>query len=305
MEPIDTDDFAGVRARLDRASPVPLYHQIAETLRYGIATGAIGVRTRLPAVREAAALWGVNLHTVRRAYARLRELGLVEVRRPAGAIVIGSPSEASGIDEQAFLLRAQMQTGRPRDARAGRRVSVLECSTRQAADLAAQVEARFDAVAEPWPLRREGEPPAGGILATYFHYTHVRSRWPHRAGDIAFAAITPEPALGARLGALGGVHAASVRDPDEVMAHNITGDVAALLAGHGIEVRRFAADGSDAGPSDDGPATARLYSPRAWASASEEERGHPLAFEVRYVFGTGELEAAAAALGLSPREERT
>lgn len=300
MQAAGDQDFHEVRARLDRTSPVPLYHQIAETLRYGIATGAVGVQTRLPAVREAAASWGVNLHTVRRAYARLRELGLVEVRRPAGAIVIGSPGEASGVEEPAFLLRSHVRTGRMREARAGRSVSVVECSTRQSADLAAQVETRFDAVAEPWPLLREGEPPPGGILATYFHYTHVRSRWPHRAGDVAFAAITPDPALATRLSASGGVQAASVLDPDEVMAHNITGDVAALLAGHGIDVTRFTIDRSD----DDGPPTAMLYSPRAWATASEEERGHPLAFEVRYVFGVGELEAAAAALGLSPREER-
>jgi regulatory GntR family protein len=74
---------------LDPASPVPLYHQLAEALRYRIATGALAPGTALPPLRAAARQWGVNLHTVRHAYAALASLGLVRTRAPHGTLVLG------------------------------------------------------------------------------------------------------------------------------------------------------------------------------------------------------------------------
>ena len=80
--------------RPDRDSPVPLYHQIVETLRYRIATGRLRAGDALPTLREAAKHWGVNLHTVRRAYGELADLRWVVIRRPQGAFVSVVPAAA-------------------------------------------------------------------------------------------------------------------------------------------------------------------------------------------------------------------
>ena len=123
-----------MRLGLDSDSPIPLYHQIAEALRYAIATGEIGEGDRLPPVREAAAAHSVNMHTIRRAYRALSEQGFVEMRGAGGTVVTG---------------RAQPGRRTTHASRPGARVTVLECSDTQATDLAEQLERRFRVVAQP------------------------------------------------------------------------------------------------------------------------------------------------------------
>ena len=72
---------------LDPHSPVPLYHQLAEGLRYRIATGRLRPGQVLPPVRQGKSLYGVNLHTVRRAYAELARDGLVIIEGARGTRV--------------------------------------------------------------------------------------------------------------------------------------------------------------------------------------------------------------------------
>src|ERR1041385_6175358 len=79
---------------LDHARPVPLYHQIAEAIRYRVATGAIRPGETLPPLREAAALWGANLHTIRRAYLELSRAGLVATRSPNGTVILPQAEKA-------------------------------------------------------------------------------------------------------------------------------------------------------------------------------------------------------------------
>ena len=62
-------------------SPVPLYHQIAEALRASIEAGKLNPGDALQPMRQAAERWGVNIHTVRHAYAALAREGLVERSR--------------------------------------------------------------------------------------------------------------------------------------------------------------------------------------------------------------------------------
>lgn len=81
-----------MRHRLDPDSPVPLYWQVAEALRYRIATGELRSGQRLPSLREAAEAWGINMHTVRRAYRKLADGGLVEVRPRSGTVVKERPA---------------------------------------------------------------------------------------------------------------------------------------------------------------------------------------------------------------------
>ena len=84
-----------MQSTLDPRSPIPLYHQLAETIRYRIATGEVKSGTVLPPLRQAAGIWGVNLHTVRRAYAELARMGVVATRVPAGTRVL-SAAEGRG-----------------------------------------------------------------------------------------------------------------------------------------------------------------------------------------------------------------
>lgn len=73
--------------RLDEASSVPIYLQLAEQLKYLIATGELGSGTRLPSARHLAGNLNVNRNTVLKAYSVLARNGFVEARRGAGTIV--------------------------------------------------------------------------------------------------------------------------------------------------------------------------------------------------------------------------
>ena len=88
---------------LDPGSPVPLYAQLAEAIRYRIATGALPAGAPLPPLREAAVQWGVNLHTVRHAYDVLARQGLVQTTAPFGSVV--APDADSPDDVDRFVQR--------------------------------------------------------------------------------------------------------------------------------------------------------------------------------------------------------
>jgi GntR family transcriptional regulator len=73
--------------RVDVAAAEPLADQIAAQVRGGIVRGELVPGERLPPARELADVLDVNLHTVLRAYAKLRDENLIELRRGRGAVV--------------------------------------------------------------------------------------------------------------------------------------------------------------------------------------------------------------------------
>ncbi len=77
----------GVRFTLDRASPEPLYRQIADRLRPEIDAGRLAAGTRLPSVRELARGLGVNLVTVVTAYRELIRAGVASGEVGRGTFV--------------------------------------------------------------------------------------------------------------------------------------------------------------------------------------------------------------------------
>ncbi|MCW3157815.1 GntR family transcriptional regulator [Micropruina sonneratiae] len=84
--------------RIDPASDVPLYEQLAASVRAQLAAGSIAAGERLPGARDLAQSLGINLHTVLRGYNLLRDEGLLELRRGRGAVVAGSADAVSTAD---------------------------------------------------------------------------------------------------------------------------------------------------------------------------------------------------------------
>ncbi|MFJ8230781.1 GntR family transcriptional regulator [Streptomyces sp. NPDC094448] len=73
--------------RIDHQSPLSLSDQVAASVRRALADGSAGPGERLPAARELATSLEINLHTVLRGYQKLRDEGLVELRRGRGAVI--------------------------------------------------------------------------------------------------------------------------------------------------------------------------------------------------------------------------
>ena len=65
---------------VDEKNPRPLYEQIISQIKEAVADGRLAVGEVLPGVRELADGLGVNLHTVHKAYQRLRDAGIVDLR---------------------------------------------------------------------------------------------------------------------------------------------------------------------------------------------------------------------------------
>ena len=65
---------------IDDRNPTPLFEQIVSQIKGAVAEGKLEIGQSLPGVRELADGLGVNLHTVHKAYQRLRDQGVIELR---------------------------------------------------------------------------------------------------------------------------------------------------------------------------------------------------------------------------------
>lgn len=84
---------------VDRLSETPLYQQLRNQVIAGIASGDLRPGDALPSVRSLAEDLGINLHTVNKAYATLRDEGYVILLGRRGAFVADAPADpAAGMD---------------------------------------------------------------------------------------------------------------------------------------------------------------------------------------------------------------
>jgi GntR family transcriptional regulator len=78
---------------LDAASPLPLYHQLAEDLFAQIRSGAFAAGHKLPSEHAMAENYGVGRPTVRQATDTLVRRGLLERKRGSGTFVRNVPAQ--------------------------------------------------------------------------------------------------------------------------------------------------------------------------------------------------------------------
>ena len=86
---------------IDQMGQMPIYQQLRNQVVAAIASGQLSPGDGLPSVRSLAGDLGINLHTVNKAYALLRDEGYVLMRGRAGAVVAEPPG--GGADEKRLL----------------------------------------------------------------------------------------------------------------------------------------------------------------------------------------------------------
>jgi GntR family transcriptional regulator len=78
---------------VDPRDPLPLWRQLEEGVRNLVAAGALAPGAAVPSVRELARELAVNPATIAKAYQRLCDAGVLEVRRGEGTFVAaGTPT---------------------------------------------------------------------------------------------------------------------------------------------------------------------------------------------------------------------
>lgn len=120
---------------IDPGSKEPLYQQIRSQIIEAIACGELVKGDSLPSVRSLGDDLGINLHTVNKAYAVLRDEGYLTMRGRAGAVVAprGSASVERRAKEQDQLMGEELRRlALACKARGGTRGSFLEEAARQA-----------------------------------------------------------------------------------------------------------------------------------------------------------------------------
>ena len=78
---------AAMHLRIDHHSGEPIWRQIAEALKFRIASGQLKSGYRLPSIRELSGQLEINVRTVVRAYEELANGGLLVLQQGRGAFV--------------------------------------------------------------------------------------------------------------------------------------------------------------------------------------------------------------------------
>ena len=78
--------------QLNQKSGVPIYRQIQDHIRYGVASGLLSPGEQLPTVRALAVELSINPNTVIKAYTELEREGLLATEQGSGTFVSAEPT---------------------------------------------------------------------------------------------------------------------------------------------------------------------------------------------------------------------
>ncbi len=311
---------------LDRSSTVAIYLQLADELRYRVATGAIAIGQKLPTVAQGAALWGVNLHTVRQAYTELAYDGIAEMRRGKGTFITATPAKemaalspgatagvASFVDwiashaQRSFGLDreglAELLTVAPPAVNTEGGLCFVECSMSQSSHHASEIGRKWNVRTRGWSLEWDKEPPPGPFVSTYFHYNDIRRRWPHRMGDANFVSIHPARSLKGKVQRCRKdikIVNICLYELSETMARSIAADVTADLLDVDCPIQYQVVPGS----AKDIRIISNvlyLFPPRLWWELHPAQQAQPNVLEIEYEIAEGDMARLAHHFGWSLR----
>ncbi len=98
--------------KIDFNSDEAIYMQLRNQIIMGIATSAIREGDSLPSVRQMADTIGINMHTVNKAYAVLREEGIIQLDRRRGAVIAIDMNKLQAMEDMKCQLRVVLAKGR-------------------------------------------------------------------------------------------------------------------------------------------------------------------------------------------------
>jgi len=98
-----TNSQNGFRFALDLHTGVPVYRQLIDQVRTGIASGALTAGHQLPTVRQLAVDLAINPNTVMRAYRELELGGLLETHQGTGTFISDKKPEKKTAERERQL----------------------------------------------------------------------------------------------------------------------------------------------------------------------------------------------------------
>jgi len=98
--------------KIDFNSNEAIYLQLRNQIIMGIATSEIREGDSLPSVRQLAEEIGINMHTVNKAYAVLREEGIIHLDRRRGAVIAIDMNKLKALEDMKEQLRVVLAKGK-------------------------------------------------------------------------------------------------------------------------------------------------------------------------------------------------
>ena len=96
---------SGFRFAIDLHSGVPVYRQLIDQVRVGIASGSLIAGDQLPTVRQVAVDLEINPNTVMRAYRELELGGLLETHQGTGTFIANKKIERKAAERDRQLIQ--------------------------------------------------------------------------------------------------------------------------------------------------------------------------------------------------------
>ncbi len=96
---------------IDFNSEEAIYIQLRNQIIMGIATSEIQEGESLPSVRQLAETVGINMHTVNKAYAVLKQEGYIQLDRRKGAVISLDINKIEAVEKMRAQLRIVLARG--------------------------------------------------------------------------------------------------------------------------------------------------------------------------------------------------